>query len=146
MWHFTDAWLLQSIAYAGRRGDLRAVIGNADHINVDIPSRADIERSVNRLAAAGLVEPSGLRLRATRRGRKLVRKSARWNQGVREVPPRLTAKLQDEIPFPSNPAAWSFTDDAWQAAYDRYYPPGKRDRALPDGSSTNSSPPSSMAM
>ncbi|HEX8053487.1 MAG TPA: hypothetical protein VF517_10885 [Thermoleophilaceae bacterium] len=131
MWDWADAWLLQSITYAGRRGDLRAVIHHADYINVDIPTRDDIERSVNRLAAAGLVEPSGLRLRATRQGRKLVRQSGRWSQGLREVPPRLTAKLRDEVAFPSQPTDWSLSEEDWQAAYDRYYPPEKRAAAIP---------------
>lgn len=66
MWEWCDAWILQSIVYAGRRGDLRSVIANADAINVDIPSRAQLEQTVQRLEAAGLVTTEGTGVRATR--------------------------------------------------------------------------------
>jgi hypothetical protein len=126
MWSVTDAWLLQAIAYAGRRGDLSKVIGKADYINVAIPTRDELERSVNRLAAADLVEAAGARVRATRRGRRLVRRSGRWNRGLREIPRRLAAVLEGEVPFPPEPAGWSLSDEDWRAACDRYYPPEKR--------------------
>jgi hypothetical protein len=121
MWTRQDAWILQSVVYAGMRGDLRSIIGNADAINVDIPSREQIEESVRRLEAAGLVESDGIRVRATRAGKRLVRQSGRWREGIRTIPRRLEARLNEEVPFPRGVSDWRLSQSDWQAAYDRYF-------------------------
>lgn len=127
MWDWHDAWILQSIVYAaGRRtGELSDVMGQADAINVDIPTREGLERSVNRLATAGLVRPEGTTFRARRLARRLVRKAGGWRLGIREITPLVEAGLQT-LPFPESVAEWSLSDGAWQDAYDTYYPPARR--------------------
>lgn len=135
MWEWRDAWILQSVVYGVglRGGNLAKVIGAADHINVDIPSREDLETSVNRLAAAGLVHPEGTRLRATRAGRRVVKKAGSWRSGVRDLPPLIEAELR-AIPFPASAGTWSLSQATWETAYDEYYPPEKR--AGPRGSAS----------
>jgi hypothetical protein len=128
VWDFRDAWILQAIVYAGRKGDLRSVIAAADMINVDIPSRDDLERSVNRLAAAGLVNPAGTAVPATRSGRRLVRTAGGLRTGARELPPLIEAELQ-RLTGPVGEAHWSLAQNDWQDAYDRYYPPEERERS-----------------
>ena len=118
-WSWRDAWILQSIVYSGRGGDLASVIQNADAINVDIPSREQLEESVNKLAPAGLAVPDETRLRATRAARRLVRAS-RWGSGIRTVTGPLQAKLTAEVPVPAVPHDWTLTDENWQAASHRY--------------------------
>jgi hypothetical protein len=121
VWEWCDAWILQSIVYAGRRGDLRSVIANADAINVDIPLRAQLEQTVRRLEAAGLITTDGVRVRATRAGRRIVRRSRRgWREGIRDVAPRIEAMLREQVPFPPHPGGWTLTQKEWQAAYDAY--------------------------
>ena len=120
MWDLQDALILQSVSYAGRRGDLRTVISSADAINVAIPTREEIERSVRRLMAAGLVHPDGDRVRPTRAGKRLVRKCGRWRDGVRMIPRQLEAKLASEVPFPSKVGEWDLDESTWQDAYARY--------------------------
>jgi hypothetical protein len=120
MWTSQDAWILQSVVYAGRRGDLRSVLGNADAINVDIPSRDQIEASARRLEAAGLVKPDGARLRATRAGKRLVRQSGRWRQGIRTISRRLEGRLKEQVPFPERVGQWTLSREQWQRAYESY--------------------------
>lgn len=124
-WDFKDAWILQAIADSSRPRTLAAVIGSADAINVDIPSRDILVRTINRLLAAGLVESKDGKLRPTRSGRGLVRRVSR-GKSLREVPPVLLDVLRSEVPPPVNPHGWRLSEADWQAAYDRYYPPEKR--------------------
>lgn len=58
-----------------RGADLSHVIGNADAINHDIVSRADLADSFGKLTSAGLVRLEE-RIRLTRSGRALVRRAA----------------------------------------------------------------------
>jgi hypothetical protein len=125
VWDWADAWILQSVVYAGKPGEIRSLIASADAINVDIPTRDQLERSVRRLEAAGLVNPEGSRVRATRTGRRLVRQSGRWRQGIREITPLLEARLKQDVPFPGHPAAWNLSQAEWEAALDRAIPPNK---------------------
>jgi hypothetical protein len=121
VWEWCDAWILQSIVYAGRGGDLRSVIANADAINVDIPSRAQLEQTVQRLEAAGLVTTDGTRVHATAAGKRVVRDSRRgWREGIRSVAPRVEATLREQVPFPPQLGGWSLTQAEWKAAYDDY--------------------------
>jgi hypothetical protein len=120
MWEWADAWILQSVVHAGRRGDLRSVIAAADAINVDIPSRDQLERSVRRLEAAGLVTADGRRIRATRAGKRLVRRSGSWRQGIRTIAPQIEAQLTERVPFPEGMGRWALAQPEWQAAYDDY--------------------------
>jgi hypothetical protein len=120
VWDGRDAWLLQAIVYAGRRGDLSAVIGRADSLNVAIVTREELELSVPRLEAAALVQTDGERIRSTRAGRRLVRRSSGWRGGLREITPRLEVALKERVPFPAEVSAWTLGDDAWRRAYERY--------------------------
>jgi hypothetical protein len=121
VWEWGDAWILQSIVYAGRGGDLRSVIANADAINVDIPSRAQLEQTVQRLEAAGLVTTNGTSVRATRAGTRIVRRSGRgWRRGIRSIAPRVEATLRKKVLFPPHPGGWTLPQAEWQAAYDAY--------------------------
>lgn len=130
MWDVRDAWILQSIVYAAGRGSgqLPEVMAAADHINVDIPTLEDLERSVNRLAAAGLVSSEGTTFRASRTARRMVRKVGSWRAGIRTLPPLIETELQT-IPFPDHVPIWTLTNEAWQNAYDAYYPPEERTSA-----------------
>jgi hypothetical protein len=116
---------MQSVVYAGRRGDLARVIGGADFINADIPSADVLRRAVGRLSAAGLVEVTGPRLRATRAGRRVVRLASRRLR-PREVPRGLLEVLEREVPFPDPAIHWNLGEREWRLAYDRYYPPERR--------------------
>lgn len=98
MWEWQHAWILQSVVYAGRRGDLRSVIANADAINVDIPSRDEMERTIGRLEAAGLIEANGLHVRARRSGKRLVRRSGRGVRGIRLILPVSTSASGKRFP------------------------------------------------
>ena len=117
MWDGTDAWILQSVASSD--GDLASIIGHADAINVSIPTRAELGRSVDRLASAGFVEVDGRSVRATRSGRALVRRSSRLTQGFRTVTPRLVEALRARGAEEGS-VGWTLSDDEWQAAYDAY--------------------------
>jgi hypothetical protein len=119
---------LQSVVYAGRHGDLRSLIANADAINVDIPSRDGLQGSVCRLEAAGLVHVDGLRVRASRSGRLIVRRARVHSRGIRSVAPRIHERLQQEVAFPTALTDWTLDQATWQDAYDRYYPPEERPR------------------
>lgn len=125
MWDFRDAWILQAIVTAARPRRLSDVIAAADYINVDIPSREDLERSVNRLMAAELVIAEGNNLRPTRQGRRLVRRAGTWRARVRELPPLIEAELRS-VSLPDGNAGWELSEDAWRDAYDAYYPLEKR--------------------
>ena len=73
VWNFQDVWILLSA-----NGNLRSLIASADHINVAIPSREEIEQSARRLIAAGLIAPTGDHgLKQTRRGHSLVRQASK---------------------------------------------------------------------
>jgi hypothetical protein len=121
VWEWRDAWILQSIVYSGRRGKLRSVIANADAINVDIPTREELERAVQRLEAAGLVTANGVTLRATRAGKSIVRRSrGGWREGIRAITPRVEATLREHVPFPTHSGRWTLTEAEWEAAYDAY--------------------------
>jgi len=84
VWTRQDAWLLQAIVRAGRRGELTSVIANADAINVDIPSRRQLEDSIGWLEAAELVVTEGTRVRAPQR---LATRRARVAARVRRTSP-----------------------------------------------------------
>lgn len=112
---------MQAVVYAGRRGRLSSVIGGADFINVDIPTRDELAAVVGRLAAAGLVEADGARVRATHSGRRLVRRSGRgWRGGIRSVTPRVEEALKRDVPFPPKPSPWVLSDEEWRQAYEEY--------------------------
>jgi hypothetical protein len=104
------------------------VIASADFIHHAIPSHTELEVSVNRLAAAGLVTARGTAIRPTRAGRQVVRRAAR-GIGIVETPRRILSQLEGHVQFPGIDAGWSLADSDWQAAYDRYYPPEKRGAA-----------------
>lgn len=120
MWEWQDAWILQAVDYSGRPGSLRSVIANADAINVDIPDRDALERAVRRLQGAGLVEAEQAQLHTTRQGKRVVKNSARWRDGIRSVTPRIEATLREEIPLPDRVGDWSLSESDWQRAYDEY--------------------------
>ena len=121
MWERTDAWILQAVVYAGRRGNVRRVIARADWINHDIASRQELEQSVRRLEAAGLVSAEGLRIRPTRAGRRVVRRSGGWRAAVHAIAPRVETTLRERVPFPERDGGWTLTQQDWQAAYDAYW-------------------------
>jgi len=118
MWEWRDAWILQAVVYAGRRGHLRSVLANADALNVDIPPREVLEAVVRRLQAANLVVAAPPRVRATRLGKRLVRRSSRLRDGTRTITPKIEAALREHVPAPENPGDWSLNDSEWQAAYE----------------------------
>jgi hypothetical protein len=120
VWDSTDAWILQSVVYAGKRGELRSVIANADAINVDIPSRGALERSVQRLQAAGLVKADGDRVCATRAGKRIVHRGGRGLGGIRSFTPSVEAALTEQVAFPHQLGSWTLAHSVWQAAYDSY--------------------------
>jgi hypothetical protein len=121
MWDWCDAWILQSVAYAGRSGSLRSVIANADAINVDIPSRDQLERAVQRLEAAGLVTTDGAKVRATTAGTRIVRRSrAGMREGIRSIAPRVEATLREQVPFPAQLSRWTLPEAEWYKAYEAY--------------------------
>lgn len=121
MWEWRDAWILQAIVYAGRRGSLRSILANADAINVDVPPREVLEPVVRRLQAADLVVAEPSRVRATRLGKRLVRRSSRLRDGLRTITPKLEAALREHVPVPDHSGEWSLSDREWQAAYDDYF-------------------------
>ena len=120
MWQGTDAWLLQAIVYAGPRGRLKRVVSQADFINVSVPTRAELADAVGRLEAAGLVKAGDGRVRATRSGRRLVRRSGQWRGGVRSVTPRLEEALARDVPFPQEASAWALSEEDRRQAYEEY--------------------------
>ena len=118
MWDWKDAWILLAISGAPLRGrSLSSVIGMADAINVDIPSRDDLERSVNRLVAARLVRLDSDRFRLTGEGRRLLRRARRAR--LREKPKLIEADLR-RTPFPTETNDWSLSQADWEAAYKNY--------------------------
>ena len=120
MWEWADAWILQSVVYAGKRGELHAVIANADAINVDIPSRGTLEQSVRRLQAAGLVKADGDRVCARRAGKRIVSQGGRGLRGIREITPGVALVLRERVAFPKVLGGWTLAQPVWQAAYDSY--------------------------
>jgi hypothetical protein len=125
-WELSDAWLLLAAAHGGRRGrDLSRLIAVADAYNHDIPTEQVIERSVGRLIASGLARGSeGLRVRLTSDGQQLVKRVKRL--GMFEQVPALQLLLGSK---PLIEGRWPLPPGAWQSAYDRYYPPERRNRA-----------------
>lgn len=115
MWNFQDVWILLS-----SNGNLPSLIASADHINVSIPTRDEIEQSARRLIAAGLIAPDRGGLKQTRHGRSLVRLASKGTRGIRDVPPKLEAILLDTVPYPSVVSDWSLTQDEWAVAYEQY--------------------------
>jgi hypothetical protein len=67
-----DAWIFWAIPVSEEGTDLRGIIGAADAINHAIPSREQIESSINRGLRAGLLERCGERLRFAPTHRKEV--------------------------------------------------------------------------
>lgn len=125
VWDGDDVWILQAIADSHRPRSLERVIGSADYINVNIPSRNILVWAVNRLVAAGLVTAEGEKLGVTRDGKRLVRRAHKGRR-AREVHAVLLAVLLEEVPPPLPAETWNLSESDWQAGYDRYYPPEKR--------------------
>jgi hypothetical protein len=71
VWDGDDVWTLQAIADSHRPRSLERVIGSADYINVNIPSRNILVWAVNRLVAAGLVTADDPSSRSTPRRQRL---------------------------------------------------------------------------
>lgn len=127
MWDWRDAWILQSIVYAGRRGALRSILANADAFNVDVPPCDELERVVQRLQAAGLVSPDDERVRATRAGKRLVRACSGWRVGIRSITPKIEGALQEAVDFPDHSGDWSLSEVEWRSAYKAYAGSARRD-------------------
>lgn len=72
----SDPWILLSLAVASFRGpaSLRGLISAADYINHAIPTRAEVEGGLNRLARAGLVSTSCRGFSLTSRSRRMLLK------------------------------------------------------------------------
>jgi hypothetical protein len=70
-----DAWIFWAIPVSEEGTDLRGIIGAADAINHAIPSREQIESSINRGLQAGLLEKCGECLRFAPTHRKEVREA-----------------------------------------------------------------------
>jgi hypothetical protein len=72
--HPSDPWILLAVAKASFHGScsLPRLISAADYINHAIPSRAQIEGGVNRLAAAGLLSVSKNGFSLAPKGRRLM--------------------------------------------------------------------------
>lgn len=114
-WDFPDAWLMISAAGFVRRGcDLSHLIGTADAYNHDIPSQAQVERSIGRLVASGLATTSDLRVRLSKQGRALAKQA---HGGMFERAPNLLLLLSR---WPLREGRWALPQGAWQAAYDQY--------------------------
>ncbi len=96
------------------------VIACADAINVDIPSRDQLEASVRRLEAASLVETDHLRVRPTRTGKRLVRQSGRRRDGIRAITHLIRTAPDQQVSFPGQVSAWSLSEKDWRLAYERY--------------------------
>lgn len=111
--------MLQAISYASR-GRLEDVIGRADYINVDIPSREIVQSAVRRLQSAGLVKADGTRVRATRGGRQLVRRSRREAGSDRGVNSYLVSALNELGEAEDVDDGWSLDRVTWEQAYERY--------------------------
>jgi hypothetical protein len=119
IWEFADSWVLLAIGTT-REGDLESVIVAADYIDVSIPSFEEFQASVGRLVAAGLVDTRNDRLSVTAAGRTLI-DGCRGREGIRLVPPKITAKLAAEVPFPEKSAAWVLSPTDWKDAFERYW-------------------------
>ncbi|HVS42884.1 MAG TPA: hypothetical protein VMU20_11505 [Candidatus Dormibacteraeota bacterium] len=79
---FTDAWIFLSIGDAADGwAPLERVIIAADMNNHDVPSRAEVEGAVRRLAVDGLVEVKLDRVRLTEAGRVAYRDAHRPGVG-----------------------------------------------------------------
>lgn len=121
IWTWKDAWMLCS-APRWRGADLSHVIGNADAINHDIVSRADLADSFGKLTSAGLVRLEE-HIRLTRSGRALVRRAA-----GRTVHEHLRG-VEKELSTLDPPTAWTpwvLSEDAYNAALQRYYQRARR--------------------
>ena len=124
-WEFSDAWLLLAASSGGRRGqDLTGLIAVADALNHEIPTEQVIEHSMGRLIASGLATASDdFRVAVTPEGMALVKQVNRL--GVFERAPALCLLLGSR---PLMEERWPLPTGAWQNAYDRYYPPTRRNR------------------
>jgi hypothetical protein len=72
---WTDGWILCCIAMARADGaTLRGLIGTADHVGSAIPSLDEINRTVSRLEAAGLVHIRRGRLHAAAAPERLLQR------------------------------------------------------------------------
>jgi hypothetical protein len=120
VWEWRDAWILQAVVYAGEEPTLPAILANADAINVDVPPREELERVVRRLQAAGLVDAQPSRVRPSPSGKRLVRDSSRWRDGIRSITPKIEAALRGRVPFPEQAGDWRLSDSEWRVAYDAY--------------------------
>lgn len=115
-WSFSDAWVLAAAAVSGRRWcDLSNLIASADALNHDIPTEEVIEHSVGRLTASGLMETSGLRVRLTRAGKRLVSKRRR---ALFKQAQSVLALLGQQTLTDGH---WDLPSGAWEEAYEAYW-------------------------
>ncbi|NHT19431.1 hypothetical protein [Cellulomonas sp. IC4_254] len=70
-WDLTDAWIFTAVGEGTRHDDLSALVGAADHYAHDVPSEADLSRSVGRLLASGLLTETARAWQPTAAGRAL---------------------------------------------------------------------------
>ncbi|GAB3922087.1 hypothetical protein GCM10011575_14590 [Microlunatus endophyticus] len=113
-WSHADAWILAATS-SGRRGStLSGLIGSADAINHDIPTRDQLASSLGALLQAGLIEHHDGRFRTTRPG-KLIRKH--WRGGLFNWSATLLPQLQQ---LPRAGVEWPLTEDEFRAAYEAY--------------------------
>jgi hypothetical protein len=78
-WTSSDAWILAATPNTKRGSTLSRVIGSADALNHDIPSRDALARGLGALIAAGLVEEVHGLYRTTPEGRAMRK---HWTGGM----------------------------------------------------------------
>ena len=55
----SDGWILCAITLAGQRASLTKVMWTADHLNVALPTLAELNGALDRLGRSGLVRRTG---------------------------------------------------------------------------------------
>ena len=138
----SDAWIFLSIGDASGGGNdwapLEWVIRSADGNNHDIPSPAELETSVAKLTAAGLVEVRGLEMRLTPLGGEMYAKAN--GRGVGHIQRMFDlGKEWEAVGYPPpadgdwrlNPADHAEAFARYRAWFDETYAKLKADQARP---------------
>jgi len=118
----TDAWIFLAIARAAQDGaaPLDAVLSCADHINVAIPTREELEQSVGRLSAANWVSVEGNRFALLPNGRRVFDQVDSQDAFPRNQPEIVERLLNILRPLPRVRAVWHLSDKDFHAAVDQH--------------------------
>jgi len=118
----SDAWMFLSVAYSAK--DVLATLDDfyaaADHINCAIPTNAEIEGGINRLATAGLVQVQDDHFILTDAGRKIFESVSCQTPYPRMQPQLVLEHLRNGRFADTAHPHWELSPETSDAAFGRY--------------------------